>query len=109
MAVEKPASGSGLISSSSSLSPLSFLSSLKQNSKNFLFQAESDIHPCARQPHVGRAQRRARRYVEAGGGEAGGGGGGGDEDWFKLLSNCPVIHQQCLLCYYTNNVSVQNY
>merc|ERR1711974_384615 len=61
-------------------------------------QAKSDIHPCARQPHVGRAQRRARRYVGGESGEGGGGRGdeggegGGDEDWFKLLSNCLVIH-----------------
>merc|ERR1712192_222709 len=79
-------------------------------------QAESDIHPCSSQPHVGRAQRRSRRYVGGedggeggeggGGGGEGGGGGGGDEYWFKLLSNCPVIHQQCPIYYYTNNVNV---
>merc|ERR1719397_1685828 len=70
-------------------------------------QAKSNVHPCTRQPHAGRAQRCARRYVGGGGGGGGAGGGGGgeggDEDWFKLLSNCPVtpamsymlLYQQC--------------
>merc|ERR1712168_881373 len=49
-------------------------------------QAKPHFHPCARQPHVGRAQRRARRYV---------GAGGGDEDWSNF---CQIV----LL--YTSNV-----